>query len=317
MRAHQVVLAICANLAIYGLCLPSGSSSLAVVIANTGAQGQDGSGMLWRGSIFPGEEEVVLQGSVIEIWDQIYSLNPDFEPPNAEPENQAKPGAVHEAEDGWEPYPWTNVQGFTKSSDGNYRGHIPNDWKFNSLKCAPMAMGSMTDITRNVDILSTLPGKCGAPSKACRRMACVNTSALYFCNDLETQLDVDCSQAAEFLQQIMNNCCPNQRTSSGLTRSKEGFSVWLGYGNCNHSPDVPPSEYKLGGGNNKKCKPQQSLFMDAKFKWIITAVEGAKALARNPAEETRLRREERLRRMYPFGLPPRIGIPYPGDVDHW
>ncbi|KAK0736742.1 hypothetical protein B0T21DRAFT_288149, partial [Apiosordaria backusii] len=108
------------------------------------------------------------------------------------------------------------------------------------LKCAAMAMGNMVDIRRNSEILGTLPGKCGAPPKSCRRMMCEQTSALYFCNELDTPLEVDCRHVAEFIEQIWVNCCMHQLTTSGVTRSKEGFSAWLGYGNCNHSPNVPP-----------------------------------------------------------------------------
>ncbi|KAK4171800.1 hypothetical protein QBC36DRAFT_248905 [Triangularia setosa] len=313
MRARQILLALPANLSV-GDCLPSQPSTLETKTVKLGDPHDDSGGILWRGSIFPGGPKVKLQGSVHEICDQIYIRNPDFQPLTGYFKKHGTTNNVSKREDPWE---WdntlTNVQGIA-GPDHFYQGHIPANWKYNSLKCAPMAMGYMPDIRRNSAILSSLPGKCGAPANSCRRMMCEQTTALYFCNDLDTQLDVDCSEAAEYVKQIWDNCCMRQMTTSGLTRSKEGFSIWVGYGNCNHDADVPPWEYKIGEGNNKMCKAPMSLFMDAKSKWIITAPGGIKG--RNPAEEDRLHRERRERDRNPFGLPQKTGIPLPGDVDH-
>ncbi len=54
---------------------------------------------------------------------------------------------------------------------------------------------------------------------------------------------------------ILLNCCNGYRTGkSGYIYMNREYSIWVGYGNCNHTTNVFPQTYPYPGGRiNNDC----------------------------------------------------------------
>lgn len=61
------------------------------------------------------------------------------------------------------------------------------------------------------------------------------------------------------MNNIMLNCCQGYRAGgSGHIYQDGRYSIWLGYGNCNHATNVFPHTYPYPGGNvNGGCYNDQ------------------------------------------------------------
>ncbi|ROW04344.1 hypothetical protein VSDG_00993 [Cytospora chrysosperma] len=97
----------------------------------------------------------------------------------------------------------------------------------------------------------------------CNRVHCWDTTGIYICNDAGRSLTVRGTDIGDAAQHIYDNCCRTDYTSnnkfnagiSGQKFVKNGtvdFNVVLGYGDCQHSADIRPSD-EGGQGVNGKC----------------------------------------------------------------
>jgi len=106
-----------------------------------------------------------------------------------------------------------------------------------------------------------LGGNCGVGGGlgTCVRMRCRSTSAAYLCAESSSSVTKSCAEIANKLTRIFENCCDYSSGISGhryhLDENPK-YSVWIGYGNCNHPVTRGPSTYPYPGGSpNGLCNP--------------------------------------------------------------
>ncbi|KAK4222952.1 hypothetical protein QBC38DRAFT_488779 [Podospora fimiseda] len=191
-------------------------------------------GITWTGKIFKDDvEPTVLHGDANEIYDQIMALNPKYVSSEVNPD------------------PEEDVVAALLSKRAQVR------------TCKVMATGYKNDLIEAENRLRSLGSNCGAPAKQCRRMTCENTSATYICSEAN-DVSVKCNSLGSLVQSIHNNCCTGKTSSdpaasfgtgkSGHIYNDRLWSVWVGYGNCNHGSDSRPTQYPYpGGSNNGLC----------------------------------------------------------------
>ncbi|PGG95743.1 hypothetical protein AJ79_09896 [Helicocarpus griseus UAMH5409] len=157
----------------------------------------DGSSMKWTGSIFEGEEPVVLYGAADRIYNAVKAANPNYVSAQTSAEVQARTSELESR----------------SPAEGWY------------LNCAVMATGHYPHLT-----------------------------------EFDDGTSVPCAMVAGNVAEIIRNCCTlSQKGVSGhyYPQSRD-YSVWVGYGNCNHSPKTYPHTYAYPGGSpNGLCKMQK------------------------------------------------------------
>ncbi|KAK4177098.1 hypothetical protein QBC36DRAFT_300548 [Triangularia setosa] len=183
-------------------------------------------GIQWTGKIFLTDAEpTVLYGTAEDIYGQIHALNPDYDPDVVNPDPIAARDRL-----------------LGKRAE--------------TLNCRSMATGGFHNLEDAYRYLNGLGSQCAAPAKACRRMTCKNTSATYLCSE-GNPISESCRSLADMVIRVVKNCC-----GSGVVGPKSGsvyrdrtFSVWAGYGNCNHATTTRPTDYPHGsdGGPNRAC----------------------------------------------------------------
>jgi hypothetical protein len=147
--------------------------------------------------------------------------------------------------------------------------------------CGTMATGDHEHVIKAASDLKKLGQQCGAPAKACRRMTCQDTTASYICSvclfflrcpfttyrrrrldsaDFAPQektaaVSIPCKDAGRMVNDILLNCCNGYRAGkSGHIYMNRDYSIWVGYGNCNHATNVFPHTYPYPGGRmNDDC----------------------------------------------------------------
>ncbi|CAI4214335.1 unnamed protein product [Parascedosporium putredinis] len=159
----------------------------------------DGVGIEWTGSIFPGEDPVTLYGTVEVILAAILALNPNYQPDPLSTSSDISSGS--------EPS-WELSIGNESASDIEKRQAVTY-----SVGCAPMAT-------------ALKPGM----------------------GEFNDGTSIPCRDAAVMLTWMHDRCC---RYSFGISAhvypSHRDYSVWLGYGNCNHAVNRRPSTYPYPG----------------------------------------------------------------------
>ncbi|KAK1830842.1 hypothetical protein QBC39DRAFT_409324 [Podospora conica] len=102
---------------------------------------------------------------------------------------------------------------------------------------------------QDIDILlrdlhkSTKTDDCTTPAKTCRRHACINTSAIYVCNDNDEDLTLACAaDVADYADWIFDYCCHNTNFYKGqsgqIFNDPKNYNVVIAYGNCRHDKDA-------------------------------------------------------------------------------
>ncbi|KAK0663016.1 hypothetical protein QBC41DRAFT_234704 [Cercophora samala] len=179
-------------------------------------------GMTWTGRIFKTDEELTeIHGTATEILAKILAINPEYNAAEISPED-ALDALERRAE---------------------------------VLTCATMATGDLERAITAANDLQKLGQNCGAPAKACRRMTCQNTTASYICSETNSAVSISCHTAGRQVRHIHLNCCNGWHAGkSGHIYQDGQYSIWLGYGNCNHATNVYPHTYPYPGGNvNGEC----------------------------------------------------------------
>ncbi|EPE10523.1 hypothetical protein F503_05618 [Ophiostoma piceae UAMH 11346] len=100
-----------------------------------------------------------------------------------------------------------------------------------------------------------------APPQSCLRVYCYDTSAIYFCNDSPADtLAVPGYNIGWMADRLAMLCCDSHHGSSAqLFHPTEQWNTVVGYGNCRHDPDEPPSSFgTTNGGVNGDCIPNES-----------------------------------------------------------
>ncbi|KAK0667768.1 hypothetical protein QBC41DRAFT_278146 [Cercophora samala] len=184
-------------------------------------------GIRWTGKIFVSDAEPTeLYGSAEDIYNQIHTLNPDYDPDVVNPDP-------------------VEVRDVLLGKRAETRG------------CGVTATGSWENLQEASQFLRGLGSQCAAPAKDCRRMTCKNTSATYLCSE-GNAVSERCGTLADMVSDIIRNCCGPAVTygqKSGHVYKDRVYSVWAGYGNCNHASTTRPTQYPHGsnGGPNGSC----------------------------------------------------------------
>ena len=100
-----------------------------------------------------------------------------------------------------------------------------------------------------------------APPQSCLRVYCYDTSAIYLCNDSPTDTrTVPGYNIGWMADRLAMLCCDSHHgTSAQLFHPTDQWNTVVGYGNCRHAPDEPPSSFgTTNGGVNGDCIPNES-----------------------------------------------------------
>lgn len=188
----------------------------------------DGVSMKWTGSIFAGEEPIVLYGTASDIYNAIIAVNPNFEPADVPSEVRAN----------------ASFDILTKRQSDN------------PVTCSVMATGTHAEIRSARAHLRLIGGTCGTPRRECRRTTCEVTTGTYLCSELNIDVGIPCGQINYYLEEI-DACCVGGPAISGHQYSPNRYwSVWAGFGHCGHPPNERPSIYPYlpHGGPNGFCR---------------------------------------------------------------
>ncbi|KAK4180782.1 hypothetical protein QBC36DRAFT_228920 [Triangularia setosa] len=201
----------------------------------------DGYGIKWTGVIIPGQPKAELFGIVDEIYEQILAINPNYV---AQPLDESDLARLTSPLDKPETAKLTARQ--------SYLDNIPKP------TCRVMATGNTRTLDRHINNLEYIGGICEAPRNACRRVGCWKTTGGYLCGENGNAAVVACTDVSRRLEKIKKSCCPQVWDVGGRPVSghiyQSTYSVWAGYGNCNHEADSRPSHYPYpGGGINGIC----------------------------------------------------------------
>lgn len=98
------------------------------------------------------------------------------------------------------------------------------------------------------------------PASACYRVQCMNTSAVYVCNDNTSELVLKGKQIYPVAKMVTNNCCSaGSKQVAGQQFTQWGWNVVIGYGNCKHDVYQKPSTMNGFGINGDTCKPNDGM----------------------------------------------------------
>ncbi|KAH6638683.1 hypothetical protein BKA67DRAFT_652129 [Truncatella angustata] len=205
------------------LVITAVTTALALSI-NLDTRHYDIDGMIWTGSIFPGEKPTVLTGSAKDILGQITAINPDYSPDD--------------------------------SFEAINSNHTSVGRRDSSMSCGNIATGTDVDIGSSVSYLQHLGGTCGSPGRQCRRLTCDGTTGSYFCSEQDAETHAPCKDIGDWVNFIRMQCCMGSTGRSGsIGFTNKPYSVWTGYANCNHPSSKRPTDYPYPGGSvNGECK---------------------------------------------------------------
>ncbi|XXH04754.1 hypothetical protein Hte_011176 [Hypoxylon texense] len=91
-------------------------------------------------------------------------------------------------------------------------------------------------VDEGIQYLRGKTGRChiDAGPGVCSRISCSYDSAIFFCNDNDAPLDVDCSEWSEYAQDIVDACTDDDtaRHVRGQQFNKRNWNVIVGYSKC-------------------------------------------------------------------------------------
>lgn len=91
-------------------------------------------------------------------------------------------------------------------------------------------------------------------ANSCARQWCWDTTAMFVCNDMDTDLTIPMYNVGKMAYNIDRLCCVDDHGKSGrMWHYKLNYSVVLGYANCRTDPTTN-SPYPQGEGNNGWCE---------------------------------------------------------------
>ncbi|KAK4200171.1 hypothetical protein QBC40DRAFT_254275 [Triangularia verruculosa] len=221
------------------LALVTATTTISLASAtNTSLVYSDGYGIKWTGVIIAGEPKAELYGTVDEIFEQILAINPSY---IAQPLDETDKARL--------------ASPVYKEGDPAKHKLTARQQKYHNIPtptCRVMATGNSRSLDRLISRLEYLGGVCEAPQNACRRVGCWYTTAGYLCGENGHAAVVACTDVSRRMEAIKNGCCPLLWDPKGRPISghiyHEKYSIWAGYGNCNHGEDRTPSFYTYPGG---------------------------------------------------------------------
>ncbi|KAK0654002.1 hypothetical protein QBC41DRAFT_377703 [Cercophora samala] len=210
---------------------------------STSLNPDNGYGIKWTGVITPGQPKTSLFGTIDEIYERILAINPNYV---AQPLDESDLALLAT--------PWNSPETskLAARQRSRYLDNIPNP------RCRVMATGNSRSLSYQIEQLEYIGGICEAPKDACRRVGCKSTTAGYLCGENGSPAVVACTDVSRRMDKIKRGCCSvifdiGGKPVSGNIKHAN-YSVWAGYGNCNHGIDSSPSKYPYpGGGVNGKC----------------------------------------------------------------
>ncbi|KAK6515793.1 hypothetical protein TWF281_004383 [Arthrobotrys megalospora] len=139
--------------------------------------------MFWIGTPTPGGQEVRLEGTAQEIFEQIKAINPNWEAP--------APTKVTRDE--------------TPSVVKRYFKGRPT--------CDLVSGGWARNVPLHEEVIPYLERlgttQCGARARTCSRVSCTQDSAVELCNDRTTEVRMDCGRIGAAAREIMVDCRKN------------------------------------------------------------------------------------------------------------
>ncbi|KAI2631565.1 hypothetical protein GGS26DRAFT_598636 [Hypomontagnella submonticulosa] len=89
-------------------------------------------------------------------------------------------------------------------------------------------------IREGIDYLRGKSGQCHmqAGPGVCSRISCSYDSGIFWCNDNKHDVTTDCSDWANYAQDILDKCETNDGQIRGQEFSSENWNILIGRGNC-------------------------------------------------------------------------------------
>lgn len=89
---------------------------------------------------------------------------------------------------------------------------------------------------KGIDYLKGKTGQChiDAGPKVCSRISCSYDSAIFWCNDNDTPLSIDCSLWSQYAQDIIDTCLADDSSEQvrGQQFSSNNWNIIVGYSQC-------------------------------------------------------------------------------------
>lgn len=105
-----------------------------------------------------------------------------------------------------------------------------------NTECGNFALASSWDTKSNHDYLDVQAETCSISTgpNVCTRLACINTSAVYLCNDNDFAIEPACNYLATYIEDIVNTCHSGDWTGGALSGQEfdtDGYNVVVGKSN--------------------------------------------------------------------------------------
>jgi hypothetical protein len=67
--------------------------------------------------------------------------------------------------------------------------------------------------------------------------------------ETDEEVTIPCDWAANSISEVVDYCCQGDMAAKSGSVYTDKYSVWAGYGNCNHPSGSRPTNYGYPGGN--------------------------------------------------------------------
>ncbi|KAI1759099.1 hypothetical protein GGR53DRAFT_471679 [Hypoxylon sp. FL1150] len=89
-------------------------------------------------------------------------------------------------------------------------------------------------VDQGIEYLKGITGRCHIDAKVCSRISCSYDSGIFFCNDNDKPLQVNCGRWPQYAQDIVNKCTTDDPSEhvKGQQFSDDNWNVIVGYSKC-------------------------------------------------------------------------------------
>ncbi|CAK7200500.1 hypothetical protein SEUCBS139899_003196 [Sporothrix eucalyptigena] len=206
----------------------------------------------WTGQLGDSKENMTFYGnSTKDIIDQVHRYDPSYNTNNVESEltyRTVDSGTPEDLPDiGSPPMRW-------RGPGGPWEDYSKNGITY-SYTCGEEGTA---DWYRTKDGATKLRNMgtdtCTTPANTCARHWCYDTTAMYVCNYMDTDLTIPYYNIGWMTDGLDRLCCDDNYGKSGqMWHYKLNYTTVLGYGDCN--TDAATSQpYPMGAGNNGPCQ---------------------------------------------------------------
>ncbi|KAI1395053.1 hypothetical protein F4819DRAFT_506214 [Hypoxylon fuscum] len=126
--------------------------------------------------------------------------------------------------------------GFTWPDQGTTNS--PALKKVDHMTCDPNNIwwAQIFRIEEGIDYLKGKTGRCyiGPGPRFCSRLSCSYHSAIYWCNDQDQAVWIDCDRWTSYAQMIVDQCSveDSSQTVRGQVFDTDNWNIMVGYGDC-------------------------------------------------------------------------------------